>query len=65
MESECDSQIQHEPQYTRCARSLGQIFTRIGDFPRARKWVGIYLQHPHAPDPQAEEAWQRLIGMGQ
>ena len=63
MEAECDLHIRHEPQYTGCARSLGQIFTRIGDFPRARKWVGIYLQHPHPPDPQAEEAWQRLSAM--
>jgi hypothetical protein len=65
MEAECSTQIEHEPQYTRCARSLGQTFTRIGDFARARKWVGVYLQHPHDPDPQAEEAWQRLAGMGQ
>jgi hypothetical protein len=64
METECDLHIQREPQYTRCARSLGQIFARIGDYPRARKWVGIYLEHPHAPDPQAEEAWQRLNGTG-
>jgi hypothetical protein len=65
MEAECATQIEHEPRYSRCARSLGQIFTRIGDFARARKWVGAYLQHPHDPDPQAEEAWQRLIGTGQ
>jgi hypothetical protein len=63
VEAECDLQMQHEPQYTRCARSLGQIFARVGDFPRARKWVGVYLQHPHSPDPQAEEAWQRLSSM--
>jgi hypothetical protein len=63
METECATEIEHEPQYTRCARSLGQIFSRLGDFRRARKWVGVYLQHPHPPDPQAEEAWQRLIGL--
>jgi hypothetical protein len=65
MESECAWQIDHEPQYTRCARSLGQIFSRLGDFPRARNWVGTYLQRPHDPDPQAEEAWQRLNSVGQ
>jgi hypothetical protein len=64
IENECDMHIEHEPQYTRCARSLGQIFTRAGDYDRARKWVGKYLQYPHEADPQAEEAWQRLIGMG-
>jgi hypothetical protein len=63
MEAECDLHILHEPQYTRCARSLGQIFARIGDFTRARKWVATYLQRPHPPDPQAEEAWQRLSAM--
>jgi hypothetical protein len=63
MESECAAQIEHEPRYTRCARSLGQMFTRIGDYPRATKWVGTYLRYPHEPDPQAEEAWQRLLGM--
>ena len=63
MEAECGLHIAHEPQYTRCARSLGQVFARVGDFARARKWVGVYLQHPHPPDPQAEEAWQRLSGM--
>jgi hypothetical protein len=65
MEAECATQIQHEPRYTLCARSLGQIFAKVGDYPRARKWVGTYLQHPHPPDPQAEDAWQRLIAMPQ
>jgi hypothetical protein len=63
IEAECELHMEHEPQYTRCARSLGQIFARIGDYPRARKWVGIYLAHPHDPDPQAEEAWQKLSGL--
>ena len=62
METECDLHIAREPQYPLCARSLGQVFSRLGDFSRARKWVGVYLTHPHAPDPQAEEAWQKLGG---
>ena len=61
MEDECALHIAHEPEYTRCARSLGQIFAKIGDFPRARKWVRIYLDHPHAPDPDAEQAYQQLL----
>jgi hypothetical protein len=61
MEDECALHIEHEPEYTRCARSLGQIFAKIGDFPRARKWVRIYLDHPHAPDPDAEQAYQQLL----
>jgi hypothetical protein len=61
MEDECELHIAHEPEYTRCARSLGQIFAKIGDFPRARKWVRIYLDHPHTPDPDAEQAYQQLL----
>jgi hypothetical protein len=61
MEDECALHIAHEPEYTRCARSLGQIFARIGDYPRARKWVRVYLDHPHAPDPDAEQAYQQLL----
>jgi hypothetical protein len=64
MESECALYIERPPHYTRCARALGQIFVRLGDFARARKWLGAYLDRPHDPDPQADEAWQRLIGMG-
>jgi hypothetical protein len=64
MESECAVYIEQPPHYTRCARALGQIFVRLGDFARARKWLGAYLDRPHDPDPQADQAWQRLIGMG-
>jgi hypothetical protein len=65
MEDECGLHIAHEPQTTRCARSLGQIFTKVGDFSRARKWVGIYLERPHAPDPEAEQAYRQLLNTGQ
>lgn len=61
MEAECDLHLEREPRYTLCARSLGQVFARIGDVDRARRWIGIYLAHPHAPDPDAERTYQRLI----
>jgi hypothetical protein len=65
LEAECDLHIQHEPQYPRCARSLGQVFSRLSDFPRARRWIGIYLGLPHDRDPEAEDAFRKLIGAGQ
>ncbi len=65
LEAECTLHIDHEPQYPRCARALGQVFAKIGDLPRARKWIGIYLAGPHGPDPEAEEAYRKLVGMGQ
>lgn len=61
MENECGLHIEHEPDSPRCARSLGQIFAKVGDYARARKWVGIYLEHPHPPDPEAEQAYRRLL----
>jgi hypothetical protein len=65
LEAECALHIDREPQYPRCARSLGQAFARIGELARARKWIGIYLAGPHGPDPEAEEAYQKLAAMGQ
>ncbi len=65
MEAECALHIEREPQYTLCARGLGQVFARVGDRNRARRWIGIYLAHPHNPDPQAEQTYQRLLGAGQ
>lgn len=61
MEAECELHLEHEPQLARCARSLAQVFTQVGDRPRARRWLGIYLEHPHAADAEAEAAYQRLL----
>ena len=61
MEDECGLHLAHEPEMARCARSLGQTFGKVGDFERARKWIGIYLEHPHAPDPEAENAYRQML----
>jgi hypothetical protein len=65
MEAECDLHIERQPQFPRCARGLGQVFARIGDLTRARRWIGVYLAHPHDPDPEAEQEYQRLLSLGQ
>jgi hypothetical protein len=62
LESQCDLHIQREPRYTRCARSLGQVFLKVGDAARARRWLATYLRLPHESDPQAEQALQQLLG---
>ena len=64
MEQECNLHIAMEPKYPRCARALGQMFSKLGDYSRARRWVGIYLSHPHAPDPEAEQAYAQMLQMG-
>jgi len=43
-----------------CARALGQVFLRVGDTARARRWFGTYLGHPHGADAEAEAVYQRL-----
>jgi hypothetical protein len=62
LEAECDLHIRHEPQYPRCARSLGQVFLKIGDPVRARRWIGTYLRLHRGADPEAEDAFRRLMG---
>ena len=57
--------LAREPEYPRCARALGQIFGKISDYGRARKWIGVYLGYPHAPDAEARDAYRRLLEMGQ
>ena len=65
MENECAVHLAREPEYPRCARALGQIFGKISDYGRARKWIGVYLGYPHAPDAEARDAYRRLLEMGQ
>jgi hypothetical protein len=64
LEAECDLHIRQEPVYPRCARSLAQAFTTIHDWTRARRWLGIYLARPHAPDVEAQRAYQQLLASG-
>ena len=47
----------------RCARSLGQMFYRIGDARRARKWLMSYLEMD-ASDDRTRRALQRLTASG-
>ncbi len=61
LEAECAAHLEREPKLTLCARALGQIFATTRDLPRARKWLGYYLSTPHAPDPEAEQAYRQLL----
>ncbi len=64
MEAACGLHLDRDPGLPRCARSLAQTFAKIGDFTRARRWLGIYLDHPHPPDPEAEQAYRQYVGAG-
>ncbi|MGB7759711.1 MAG: hypothetical protein WBL61_07780 [Bryobacteraceae bacterium] len=64
MEAGCGLHLDREPGRPRCARSLAQTFAKIGDFTRARRWLGIYLDHPHPPDPEAAQAFRQYVAAG-
>jgi hypothetical protein len=64
MEDECGLHLDREPGRPRCARSLAQTLAKIHDFTRARRWLGIYLDHPHAADPEAEQAYRQYVAAG-
>jgi hypothetical protein len=64
LEAECGLHIEQEPRFPRCARSLAQTFATLGDLARARRWLGIYLNHPHEPDVEAERTYQQLLAAG-
>jgi len=64
MEAECGLHLDRDPARPRCARSLAQTFAKIGEFTRARRWLGIYLDHPHPPDPEAEQAYRDYVSAG-
>ena len=61
IESECELHIQHEPWFPGCARNLGQMYDRTGDFENARRWLGRYLEHAPGKDPEAQAEFQRLL----
>jgi len=61
MQDECALHLDRDPSLPRCARSLAQTFAKIRDFTRARRWLGEYLDHPHAPDPEAEQAYREYV----
>src|SRR5271157_1169550 len=62
MEAQCAEHIQHLPLEPRCAKGLGDLFSRIGDSARARRWMAFYLEHRIAPDPEADASYRRLLG---
>jgi hypothetical protein len=61
LEAECQLHVERDPAFSLCARTLGDLFLRSGDRLRARRALGLYLQHPYAEDPEARRAYQQLL----
>lgn len=64
MEAECGLHLDREPGRPLCARGLAQTFAKTRNFARARRWLAIYLDHPHPADPEAEQAYREYVNAG-
>jgi hypothetical protein len=61
LEAECALHVNRDPEFSLCARTLGDLFLRAGDPVRARRNLALYLEHPYADDPQARQQYLQLI----
>ena len=57
----CGETISRNPLLPNCARSLGFLLRGAGDLPGARRALSLYLETIDYPDPQAREAYERLV----
>jgi hypothetical protein len=64
LQGECEIHIARDPEFSLCARTLGDLFLRAGDNARARHALALYLQHPYngIADPEARRAYLQLLG---
>jgi len=63
LEAECYLHVERDPEFSLCARTLGDLFLRAGDRDRARRALALYLAHPYAgtDDPDARRAYTELL----
>jgi hypothetical protein len=61
LDAECRLHMEHDPELSGCARSLGDYFLRTGDRVRARRALELYLQHPYPGDTDARRAYMQLL----
>jgi hypothetical protein len=65
MEAQCQATLDHDPARPRCARSLANLFRNARDLPRARRWMGLYLEHRPDNNPADDAFYQQLPAAGQ
>jgi hypothetical protein len=63
LESECFLHVQRDPEFSLCARTLGDVFIQNNDPVRARRAFRLYLDHPYnGDDPVARQRYLQLGG---
>ncbi len=65
MEAQCQATLDHDPARPRCARSLANLFRNMHDLVRARRWMGLYLEHRPDRNPADDAFYQQLSAVGQ
>jgi uncharacterized integral membrane protein len=61
MESECLAHIERWPEECLCARTLNRLLLNAMQLRRARDILGVYLAHPHPPDPALEKVYGEMF----
>jgi hypothetical protein len=61
LEAECGLHVTRDPEFSLCARTLGDIFLRLGDRARARRNLALYLDHPYDNDPRPRQEYLQLL----
>lgn len=62
LEASCRLSVEHDPELSQCARTLGFLYLQVRDAARARAAFELYLANWPYGDPQAEDALRRLSG---
>ena len=65
MEAQCQAILDHDPGRSRCAHSLANLFRNLRDLPRARRWMGLYLERRTDQNPADDDFYQQLAAYGQ
>lgn len=61
LEAECSLHVTRDPEFSLCARTLGDLFLRMGDRARARRNLALYLDHPYDNDPRPRQEYLQLL----
>jgi len=64
MEAQCQAILDHDPARPRCARSLANLFRNTRDMARARRWMGLYLDHRPDRNPADDAFYRQLAAAG-